>query len=245
MEDPAIFHIDPNQLFREGLRRILDRSPFRVDGEARSLAEGLKEISVKAPKIILIDILIVDTDSWADSLSELVHGFNGQSPRPKIVVLTESLSISCLIKALSIGVDGYLLKNMSSDALMQSLSLVLAGEKVFPTELAHHLISNRFVPPPSGSLPEGIRDMSARETEILSLLVNGHSNKAIANQLNITEGTVKVHIKVILKKINASNRTQAAIWALQNGIVGKAVSRDERPTARQNGKDASHPMQGN
>ncbi len=72
--------------------------------------------------------------------------------------------------------------------------------------------------------------MSDRETEILACLVNGHSNKAIANQLQITEGTVKVHLKGVLKKIHASNRTQAAIWALQNGIIADVTA--EMPAAR-------------
>jgi len=157
-------------------------------------------------------------------LAALMEGLVEVSPMPHVVVLTEAFGFACLTAALCAGVDGYLLKSMSSGAFEQSLNLVMTGEKVFPTELAHLLISNRFVTKSKSVRAGNGNDLSGRELEILSCLVNGNSNKVIANSLNITEGTVKVQLKTILKKIDVRNRTQAAIWALQNGIVASTVN---------------------
>lgn len=216
----SILHIDRNQLFREGVRRILSDSPFSVQGEASSLAEGLEQVPTLKPSVIIAD---TNNDS-PDVLADLMIGARGISPQARVVILTDTVAIARLADALSAGVDGYLLKDMSPDALKQSLKLVLMGEKVFPTDLAYLLVNNRFLA--SGNRGHGGRNgtLSERETEILSCLVNGLSNKVIANQLQITEGTVKVHLKGILKKIQVQNRTQAAIWAIQHGIVSDVAS---------------------
>jgi two-component system nitrate/nitrite response regulator NarL len=208
-----ILHIDRNQLFREGLRRILENSTFYISFEASSFAEGSGHLAIQPTGIV-----IIDTNGYGEVLPELMETVRATAMPPRVVVLTDTIAIPRLIAALTAGVDGYLLKDMSTDALKQSLSLVLMGEKVFPTDLAHLLINNRFAANGNGS-SDGGRKLSTRETEILACLVNGHSNKAIANRLQITEGTVKMHLKGVLKKINAQNRTQAAIWALQNGIA--------------------------
>lgn len=218
MDTYSVFHIDSNQLFREGLRRILSDSPFKIDGESSTFGDGLTRISELAP-----DVVILDGSLCKETPQEKIKPLAELSPMPKIVVLAESLCLVALRRALMSGVDGYLLKNMSPDALKQSLNLVIMGEKVFPTALARVLVDNRFIPqanePEFGTSRHS--RLSERETEILSCLVNGYSNKSIANHLDITEGTVKVHLKGILKKINAQNRTQAAIWALQHGIVNE------------------------
>jgi two-component system, NarL family, nitrate/nitrite response regulator NarL len=217
MDGMPILHIDRNQLFREGLRRLLDDSPFYVMCEAATFSDGMSQIDSGRPAIV-----IIDTNGFGDVLIELVARARTAVVPPRVVVLTDTFGIPKLIGALTAGVDGYLLKDMSTDALKQSLRLVMVGEKVFPTDLAHLLINNRYGAD-ANSVSEGGRALSVRETEILSCLVNGHSNKAIANRLQITEGTVKMHLKGVLKKIQAQNRTQAAIWALQNGIVADVV----------------------
>ena len=219
MDEVRVFHVDPNQLFREGLRRILSASRFKMEGEATTLNEGLKQISNRTPQV-----LIIDTAGPENKLTDVMSEVDHLSSRPRVVVLTETLVLATLTHALGVGVDGYLLKDMSPMALEHSLNLVVIGEKVFPTELAHLLISNRFSPPLGASAVD-VKGLSHREGEILSCLVNGESNKAIANRLKITEGTVKVHLKGILKKIKVSNRTQAAIWALQSGLVSDVFER--------------------
>jgi two-component system nitrate/nitrite response regulator NarL len=112
------------------------------------------------------------------------------------------------------GADGFLAKTVSPEALVQSLQLVMMGEKVYPTNLAS-LLAEAGAPVPQDSL----RGLSAREQEILHLLVTGASNKAIAIRLGITEATVKVHLKTVLRKVDVGNRTQAAVWALNNGFA--------------------------
>lgn len=221
MDTVSVFHIDPNQLFREGLRQLLRDSNFNMAGQAKSLTEGLRQIAAESPSIVIIDINGDD-----GILTVLMDGLEELSPKPRVVVLTEGFCLASLTAALCVGIDGYLLKNMSPTAFEQSLNLVLTGEKVFPTDLAHLLVNNRFVAKSNGNGAGKSNggSLSERESEILSYLVNGHSNKSIANALNLTEGTVKVHLKTILKKIHVSNRTQAAIWALRNGIVANAVS---------------------
>lgn len=213
-ERHSVLHIDRNQLFREGLSRILSDSPFTVKGEASSLTDGMDLIPALNPGLI-----IIDPSGYGDALPGLMTTVESASPKPRVVVLTDSVGIAGLASALDTGVGGYLLKNMSTDALKQSLNLVVIGETVFPTDLAYLLINNRFIACPDDAPVGRAGGLSGRETEILSCLVNGLANKEIANHLNITEGTVKVHLKGILKKINVHNRTQAAIWAVQNGIA--------------------------
>lgn len=213
-EQISVLHIDRNQLFREGLNRILEDSPFSVDGEASSLAEGMDRLPELHPQIVLID-----PNGYDRALAELMTTTRELAPSPHVVVLTESVGIARLADALNAGVAGYLLKDMSTDALKQSLRLVMIGETVFPTDLAYLLINNRFIASSNGGERGYPSGLSGRETEILGCLVNGLANKEIANRLDITEGTVKVHLKGILKKINVHNRTQAAIWAMQNGIA--------------------------
>jgi two-component system nitrate/nitrite response regulator NarL len=227
LDTASVFHIDPNQLFREGLRQLLRDSNFYMSGQAKSLTEGLSQIAAESPNIVMIDINGDD-----GILTTLMDGLDELPQRPHVVVLTEAFCLPSLTAALCEGVDGYLLKNMSPTALEQSLNLVLTGEKVFPTDLAHLLINNRFVTKSNGGADKNNGgSLSDRESEILSYLVNGNSNKSIANSLNLTEGTVKVHLKTILKKIHVSNRTQAAIWALRNGIVANVVSGAEKERA--------------
>lgn len=218
MDGTPVMHIDRNQLFREGLKRILDDSPFYVTYQAASFSDGAAAIPAQKPGVV-----IIDPNGYGEILPDLMSSARSVAVPPRVVVLTDTVAIPRLASALGAGVDGYLLKDMSADALKQSLKLVLMGEKVFPTDLAHLLVNNRFVTQGSGQ-PEKNGALSERETEILACLVNGNSNKTIANRLQITEGTVKVHLKGVLKKIHAQNRTQAAIWALQNGIVADITS---------------------
>jgi two-component system, NarL family, nitrate/nitrite response regulator NarL len=219
-EAATVLHIDRNQLFREGLRRILSDSQFTIEGEAPTIEEGLSQLASLQPHMI-----IVDSNGYANgALGELIDCTTTKSPKPRVVVLTDNVGMSSLANALDAGTSGYLLKDMSTDALTQSLRLVLMGETVFPTDLAYLLVNNRFMVSRTGVAENGNGGLSGRETEILSCLVNGLANKEIANRLDIAEGTVKVHLKGILKKIGVHNRTQAAIWAVQHDIVADAAT---------------------
>lgn len=221
----TILHIDRNQLFREGLRRILEGSSYTIALGVSSFSEGVAQIVTQQP-----DIVIIDTAGYGDILPDLMLNIRGLPVPPRVVILTDTVGIPRLANALSAGVDGYLLKDMSAEALQQSLNLVVMGEKVFPTDLAHLLINSRHLGQNDKALNR-TGQLSDRESEILACLVNGQSNKVIAGHLRITEGTVKVHLKGVLKKIRVANRTQAAIWALQNGVIAATHAVAQQPHA--------------
>jgi two-component system nitrate/nitrite response regulator NarL len=216
--------IDANKLFREGLRRLLDGSPFSIVAEAGNLREAasIVEQAETLPRLVLVD-LAAGSEEEAEALRRLRRLLVDA----KIIVLTSELCTRRLANALEAGADGYLMKDLSSEALTQSLRLAMMGEKVFPTHLAALLINGR-VNAPTIEMPVSRKGLSQREVQILRCLLSGDSNKMIANQLNITEATVKVHLKSLLRKVGCSNRTQAAIWGMNNGIgsVGRRTAAD-------------------
>src|SRR3546814_115811 len=166
-----------------------------------------------------------DTDSAVERVKEVCE----RLPGVPLVVLTESLSTRHLAACLEAGANGYLIKDISCDALLQSLRLVMLGEKVFPTHLATQLVNGTVTTAPVPIPSRNNHGLSEREMQIIQCLVQGESNKMIANRLNIAEATVKVHMKTLLRKINAVNRTQAAIWALDNGITSQAMQESREP----------------
>jgi two-component system nitrate/nitrite response regulator NarL len=214
--------IDVNGLFREGLKQLLDDSQFRIEFEFASLKEALAHVGQDCrPELILSEF-----DGSNDSVGQF-NGLRAACPDSKLVVLTNKLVPRSLARSLEAGADGYLLKDISVEALTQSLSLVMVGEKVFPTQLAGFLIQGKARPERPifrpGVRPNGLSD---REEAILRCLVYGYPNKIIADQLQMTEASVKVHLKVVLRKIRAANRTQAAIWAINNGFHAEHGSGD-------------------
>ena len=205
--------IEGNRLFREGLKYLLAGSQFDIRLEADSLESASESIRGGfLPELIILDFQ--DDDGLA---VENVRHLRGNLRHARIVVLTYSLSAQKLAKALEAGADSYLLSDMSPEALIQSLALTMLGEKVFPTNLAKLLIDGR-IDFTNGDRSFSSGTLSEREIQILRCLANGDPNKMIANRLNITEATVKVHLKGLLRKINVCNRTQAAIWAVGQGI---------------------------
>jgi two-component system, NarL family, nitrate/nitrite response regulator NarL len=198
--------IEANRLFREGLKHLLAGTRFEVGSEFNTFDLALAAGEAGAtPELVISGQLVKDE---AD-LRAIREAF----PTARIVVLADDLSVDVLRAAMGGGADGFLLKNVSPEALIQSLQLIMLGEKVFPTNLASMLLDMNAVIP-----QHSIRGLSPREQEILQSLVTGASNKMIAIRLGITEATVKVHLKTLLRKIDVNNRTQAAIWAMNNGF---------------------------
>lgn len=185
---------------------------FHVAKETSSLKAALQIVQEgDASQVILIDP--VGIGGFAD----LVRSLKEACPDTHVVVLTGTLDAEIMTKAIQAGADGFLMKDMSMEALAQSLRLVMVGETVFPSALAALLIGGRLNGAAYQAVPH--KGVSKREAQVLRCLQNGSSNKTIANHLRITEATVKIHLKSLLRKIEVSNRTQAALWGLNNGFA--------------------------
>jgi len=206
--------VSDNALAREGLRRILEDADFSVVGSHSSCKElaGCNDTQV-SPDIAILDI--GDVEAATDEVEACLCAL----PDAKVVVLSNDFNFDLMLEAFKTGVDAYIVKRVDCAALIGSLQLVHLGEKVMPSELASGFPARwtgRVLP----TMPnrEAISLLSEREIETLRYLILGSPNKVIAGQLNISEATVKVHVKAILRKLGAQNRTQAAIWAVNNGI---------------------------
>jgi two-component system nitrate/nitrite response regulator NarL len=211
--------IDSSQLFCEAVRRLLDKNSFAVVGEGRCLAEALNHLATdRRVDLITFDVAGIDA---AEPTAERIEALRERFPGVKLVVLTGDRSREALGRAIGWSIDSYLTKDMSPEALSRSLQLVMLGQQIIPTGLMSAVLqtaeSQRSAPT---ELIDGpTHGLSTREMQILRFLMSGHSNKAIARELQISEATVKVHLKALLRKIRASNRTQAAVWALNNGLT--------------------------
>lgn len=215
MQTVTTLVVDSSRLFREGLGQLLAGTQFRIAAELSSIAE----VSARMEAGLDPALVLVELDNAPDDTFEQLKHLRTMLADAKLVVLANRLSSRALAQSLEAGADGYLLKNMSVEALLQSLNLVMLGEKVFPTQLATLLVEGKARPErPLLRSMETTAGLSEREMAILRCLVHGYPNKVIADQLQMTEASVKVHLKAVLRKIHVSNRTQAAIWAINNGF---------------------------
>ena len=199
----SIYLIDPNVLFRQGLGQLLGGSGFEIMAQADRI--DVLPADLEMPRLII-------ADPMGPAGLHAMEALHRRAPHSSIVVLTDRVDATLLSQYLNAGADACLLKDMTAPALVQSLKLVLLGERVFPSTLPMMLRGTQGV-------NQHRHGLSQREMQILRFLLKGSSNKAIANALSITEATVKVHLKGILRKIGAANRTQAAIWAMNNDIA--------------------------
>jgi len=197
-----------NQLFREGLKRLFEGSPVMVAGEADSLAEAVSSLEGGAPAVV---VLLQVPNSAAE-----VEAMRRAWPETRVVVLAGQGDAGAMSRAMEAGIDGYLLTDMSPAALIHSISLVVMGENVFPTRLAFDLFrGGRGMEAPERRSTR----LTRREIDILHGLLDGLSNKVIARNLGTTDATVKAQLRHLLRKIGAENRTQAALWARENGVA--------------------------
>ena len=218
MDDIRILLVDARTLVREGIKQLLVNSGFDVVDEASDLEEACDLLAQNglAPDVVLFEFV---PSAPVEQNSGPLGRLRQLRPTVRIVALSDTLCIDRLTRLVNGGVDGFLMDGISPSALRQSIQLVMLGEKVFPTALAVWLARRMPTISVEADVPMRLnKALSKREMEILRGVMHGHSNKQIANELDITEGTVKVHLKGILKKINARNRTQAAVWALNHGM---------------------------
>jgi len=203
-----------NNLFRQGLGRLLDPSYFSIAGEARDLAT----VELLLQQGLAADMIVADLTNGHQAEFDSLQRLREAHEEIRTVVLANELSLSSMAAALKAGADGYLVNELSAEAFSLSLMLVMKGEKVLPGTLANVIARNSH--PGESSALNGIqRSLSERERQILQCLLKAYSNKLIARDLSISEGTVKVHLKSLMNKIAVGNRTEAALWARNNGLT--------------------------
>lgn len=203
---------DDHALMREGIRHLLEfDGSIEVIEEASDGIECLEKLKNVEPDILLLDINMPDMNG-IEVLKELKKNDNSI----KVLILTVHSEIEYLIKAVDIGASGYILKDSGSLELKQAINVIMNGESYIQPSLLPALNSrliNRDVD------KEKLELLTKREIEILKQVAGGMFNKEIANNLDISERTVKNHISNIFKKIDVSDRTQAAVFAIKNNIV--------------------------
>ena len=205
--------IDDHSLFRSGIRLVLERQEdFELVGEAGSGLEGVKDAKRLNPDVILLDLHMPDLSGL-----ETIPLLQDEAPDAQIVMLTVSEDAEDLLEALRIGARGYLLKNIETDFLLQSIRRAAVGESVMSPHMAGKL-ADAMRAPIKGAAPENVK-LSPREKEIIVKLARGDSNKEIARELNLSESTVKIHVQGILRKLNLASRVQAAVYAVEHGLV--------------------------
>lgn len=179
--------------------------------------EELEDLAKGAPPF---EIMLINLSRDAISIDQIMERIRVNMPDCRVVFLGVGVDMDLMSECFGAGARGYLSENVSSDTLRESLRLVSAGGMAFPSELAG-LIIKRF-DEAAAAVPDAIEalgvPLSIREIDILRCLARGGSNKVIAERLNIAEATVKVHIRSILRKTGAANRTQAALWAAGKGL---------------------------
>ena len=203
--------VDDHPHAREGMRRILgEDSIFLIVGEAASGQEAIRLTEQVMPDLILMDINMKQMNGL-----EATKRIKSQYPYVKIVMVTVSDDIAHLFEALKKGAQGYLLKNLNPAAWVEYLKAIALDEAPLSQELAHHILNefNRGAKPLVEDSP-----LTPREEEILNLVADGLLNREIADQLSISEYTVKNHLKNILQKLHLENRVQLARYAYKRGF---------------------------
>ncbi len=206
--------IDDHTLFREGLQGLLTRRNIDVVAATGDGSEALALAEQHSPDIILLDMRMPNTDG----ISVLKHLIEHSMQMP-IVILTTSSDERDLIEALRSGARGYLLKDMEPDELVAALRDINTGKTVVApnlTQILAEVVQGKSAIPDMESSP--FDELTPRETEILGLLAEGQSNKVIARNLGISDGTVKLHVKAILRKLEVHSRVEAAVMAVEHGM---------------------------
>ncbi len=206
-EPQSILIVDDHPLFRKGVIQLIQAVPgFRFVGEAASGREGIALAQRLQPDMILLDLNMKDMNGV-----EVLKTLKDDGLDSRIIMLTVSDQAEDLMAALQAGADGYLLKDMEPEDLMQQLAEAARGKITISERLTQLLVASlREKNRPTSPAEAGLTD---QENRILEHLVDGKSNKLIARDLGIAEGTVKVHVKHLLKKLNLRSRVEAAVWA--------------------------------
>jgi DNA-binding NarL/FixJ family response regulator len=207
MNQPAairILSVDDHPLVREGIARLIENQPdMSLVGEASTGGDAIKVFREKRPDIVLMDVRLPDMSGI-----EAMIAVRGEFPNARIIMLTTSEGDVEIERALEAGARSYMLKSMPPKELLEAIRQVHVGKKRIPQEIAAHLAEHY-----------SDETLTSREIEVLQQIGGGNRNRDIAERLFISEETVKVHIKHIMEKLGANDRTQAVAIAVKRGII--------------------------
>lgn len=214
MSNPiTVLIVDDHEVVRKGVCAYLDTLPeFKVVGEAASGEEAIGLATEHIPDVILMDLVLPQMDGV-----EATRRIKNISPRSQIVVLTSYHQDEHIFPALQAGAISYILKDMKMDKLADTVRKAAQGEVTLHPRVAARLIQEIHVPERDRLSP--YTQLTEREMEVLKLIAKGMSNSKIAAELVISENTVKGHVSNILSKLHLVDRTEAAVYAWQEGIV--------------------------
>ena len=206
---------DDHSMIREGLKQLLELDgDIKVIGEAGNGEVCLRLIDSLRPDVVLLDINMPEMNGL-----EVLEKLRGRGSKQKVLILTIHNEIEYLMKAIEIGVSGYLLKDSESAILKKAIYAVYSGENYIDATMTHLLKEQRYLKDLQREARSKDKLLSTREIEVLCALAEGLYNKEIASKLQISEKTVKNHVSNIFKKIGVSDRTQAAVYAIRHKFV--------------------------
>ncbi|WP_332673869.1 response regulator transcription factor [Aromatoleum sp.] len=222
MPEPIrVLLVDDHALFRSGIKSLLQRhAEFEIVGEAGDGMEGVKRAGQLEPDVVLLDLHMPGL-SGRDAAAMMAE----ESPASRVLMLTVSEDAEDLIETLRAGACGYLLKNIEAETLISAIHKAAEGESIISPQMMGKLLKGvRGELPPRANPAQAVvaselNKLSPREREILGFIARGQSNKEIARELDLAESTVKIHVQNILRKLNLTSRVQAAVFAVEQGIV--------------------------
>ncbi len=211
----TVLIVDDHSVVRQGVRAFLEAQPdMRIVGEADSGEAAIRLAEEQVPDVVLMDLILPGMNGV-----EATRQIKRVSPRTQIIVLTSFYEDEHIFPALRAGAISYILKDIRSSELAEIVRKAAQGESVLHPRVAARVIqevrqAKRAVPAPFAELTE-------RELDVLRMIAEGHSNAAIADKLVLSEKTVKGHVSNILSKLHMEDRTQAAVFAWQQGLMGR------------------------
>ncbi|MCW9012357.1 MAG: two-component system response regulator NarL [Gammaproteobacteria bacterium] len=205
----SVIIIDDHPLIRRGIKDLSSMdNTFQVIAEADNGAAGLELAKIHQPDIILLDLNMDKMDGL-----QTLKAMKAADIDSKIIILTVSNNEKDIVSTLRAGADGYLLKDMEPEDMLEQLHQVIDGHIVMSQKVSELVVRGLYEESQNESRKSA--ELTQREKEILSLIAKGLSNKLIARELDIVESTVKVHVKHLLKKLNLRSRVEAAVWAVE------------------------------
>ncbi len=206
---------DDHPMVRAGLRSMLNDSRIRIVGEAANGREALEIVRELKPKVVLMDIRMPDMDGI-----QVLEALKAQKLEARVVMVTTYRSTSYLLRSLSAGAVGFVLKDISREELLAAVYSVAQGTPLVDSNFLQDVLRSLESAEKSEGSPEGVAEgLTAREMDILRLMVEGLTNQAIGDVLGLSTGTVKGYVQTVMHKLGTNDRTQAAVKAIRLGLV--------------------------